>query len=138
MGLLGLFTKKATQVGRATILLVEDEPENQLLGRMLLGTLPVNLLLAASGSACLSIARANPDIDLILLDIVMPGMDGLQALELLKADPKTKDIPVLMLSSRERDYDRAQKLGAWGCLPKPYDNDVFVERIRSLLGLPQP
>lgn len=135
MGLLGLFTSSETEVGRPTVLLVEDEPENQLLGKMLLGRLPITLLLAGSGSACVSIARANPTLDLILLDIVMPGMDGLQALELLKADAKTKDIPVLMLSSREKDYDRAKQLGAWGCLPKPYDNDAFVARIRSVLGL---
>jgi CheY-like chemotaxis protein len=121
------------------ILLVEDEEENQLLGLTVLKPLGVEVLVADNGREALALA-AEKLPDLILLDIIMPGMTGLEVLERLKADAKTKDIPVMMLTSRQvvEEFRRAQELGAKGFLNKPYDIDAFLSRVCLELGLPVP
>jgi len=66
--------------------------------------------------------------DLIILDIVMPGMDGFETLKALKADPATRGIPVLMCTGRtdEKELARAKRLGAAGCLSKPLKDEEAV------------
>lgn len=124
---------------KPTILLVEDEEENQLLGLTVLKPLGVEVLLAQNGREALALA-AERIPDLILLDIIMPGMTGLEVLEKLKADAKTKDIPVMMLTSRQvvDEFRKAQELGAKGFLNKPYDIDAFLARVCLELGVPIP
>lgn len=124
---------------KTTILLVEDEEENQLLGMTVLKPLGVEVLLAQNGREALALA-AEKVPDLILLDIIMPGLTGLEVLERLKADAKTKDIPVMMLTSRQvpEEFRKAQELGAKGFLNKPYDIDAFLSRVCLQLGLPVP
>jgi CheY-like chemotaxis protein len=122
------------------ILLVEDEEENQLLGTTLLRKLEgVEVLLAENGGQALKLA-AEKTPDLILLDIIMPGMTGLETLEKLRADPKTKDLDVIMLTSRQlvEEFRKAQSLGVKGFLNKPYDIDDFLSRVCLHLGLPKP
>ena len=122
-----------------TILLVEDEEENQLLGMTLLRGLKVDVLLAKNGAEALALAYEKVP-DLILLDIIMPIMTGLEVLARLKDDPKTRDIAVIMLTSSQRpeDFKQAQFLGAKGFLNKPYDIDAFLPRVCLELGIPMP
>lgn len=124
----------------ARILLVEDEEENQLLGLTLLRKIEgAEVFLADNGLRCLKLA-AEKQPDLILLDIIMPGMTGLETLEKLRADPATKGLDVMMLTSRKlvEEFRRAQDLGVKGFLNKPYDVEEFLARVCLHLGLPKP
>jgi two-component system sensor kinase FixL len=97
--------EKNGQEGTTRILMVDDNPQNlQILHETLKGR-GYNLLAARSGDAALSIAeRANPH--LILLDIMMPGIDGYEVCRRLKEDPARRETPVIFLSA-EASYDRA-------------------------------
>lgn len=126
---------KSAAEGRP-IMLVEDEPENQLLVKSLLAQLGVPVVIAKNGVEALKmVEQTRPR--LILMDITMPVMDGLQALEKLQSDPATKDIPVVMLTSSQRSDQmlRAYKLGAIGYILKPLEVDSFLDKMRSELGL---
>jgi len=74
--------------------------------------------------------------DLILLDIDMPEMNGFKAIEILKAKPETKDIPVIFLTSRAGVRDRAKglSLGAVDYITKPYNPDLLLTKIKLILG----
>ncbi len=123
----------------AAILLIDDEEENRLLAMTVLKTLGVEVLLAKNGAEGLALAGEKRP-DLILLDIVMPGMTGLEVLQKLRADPKTRELHVVMLTSRQMPADlrQAQYLGARGFLNKPYDVDELLSRVCLELGLPMP
>ena len=122
-----------------TVLLVEDDEENALLGTTLLKRLGVHVLHAPDGIRALKMA-AQYTPDLILLDISMPGLTGLEVLEKLRADEKTKPLSVIMLTSRQflPEFQKAQSLGAKGFLTKPYDLDAFLSRVCMELGIPMP
>lgn len=130
-----LFGKSDAPKGKPKVLIVDDELENQLLAQTLIQSIGADAMTASSGGEALSMARAHKPA-LILLDIVMPVMDGLQTLERLKKDSATKAIPVFMVSSRKQDFDLAVQLGAKTCIYKPYNNDEFTAAIRAQLGLP--
>ena len=82
----------------ATILIVDDAPENLVVLSALLRPL-YRVLAATSGEAGLRVAGGTPKPDLILLDVMMPGMDGYAVLARLQADPATRDIPVVFLTA---------------------------------------
>ena len=77
--------------------------------------------------------RINPDV--IILDVMMPGIDGLEVCRRLRANPTTQDIPVLMLTAKDEVRDRIAGLrtGADDYLTKPFDFDELLERIRAIL-----
>lgn len=106
------------------ILVVEDESD---IRELLVDTLVDNgyeVLEAVDGLAGFQQAlEYTPDI--ILLDVMMPGMDGFQTLEKLKQNPKTESIPVIMVSAKgqEQDVQNAINAGAWGYVTKPWDPD---------------
>lgn len=96
-----------------TILVTED---TELLRRIYQDKLTqegYHVLTAADGLECLNVIRANK-VDLVLLDLIMPRMSGLEALDAIKADPRTKDVPVIILSNLGQDADiqRGLDLGA--------------------------
>jgi twitching motility two-component system response regulator PilH len=95
----------------------------------------MRVLEANSGPEGIDIAgREKPDI--ILLDIVMPGMDGFDALAKLKADDKTKNIPVIMCTARDqtREVNLAMRLGAVGYLTKPIEEDALIQKVDEVLA----
>ena len=114
------------------VLIVDDVRSNvQLLTEALKGD--YRLSAALDGETALKVVRANPP-DLVLLDIVMPGMDGFGVLERLRSDPATHELPVMILSSRE-DVDGKAKgfeLGANDYLTKPFEIVEVKARVRSL------
>lgn len=120
----------------ATILIVDDELTNRRLLEALLrpeGYLSVSV---ASGEAALEAVAANPP-DLILLDLMLPGMDGYQVIRTLKADPATSNIPIIMVTAQ---IDRSARLaglaaGAEEFLSKPIDRAELWLRVRNLLRL---
>ncbi|MDZ4177687.1 MAG: response regulator [Coriobacteriia bacterium] len=119
-----------------TILVVED---TELLRRIYADKLTQeghNVLVAGDGLAALNIVRSE-HVDLILLDLIMPTMSGLEALEAFKADPRTRDIPVLILSNlgQEGDIERGLAMGAVDYLIKNEAKPADVaEKIRLTLG----
>jgi putative two-component system response regulator len=120
----------------ATILVVDDTPENlSLMGGLLRDQYRVKV--ANSGEKALRVARGEDQPDLILLDIMMPGMDGYEVCRQLKADPATRAIPVIFLTART-DPDDERKgldLGAVDYIIKPISPPLVLARVRNHLAL---
>jgi sigma-B regulation protein RsbU (phosphoserine phosphatase) len=118
------------------ILMVDDNPQNlQVLHETLKGR-GYSLLAAKSGDAALSIAaRANPQ--LILLDIMMPGIDGYEVCRRLKEDPARRDTPVIFLSalSDTKDKVRGLDLGAVDFITKPFQPEEVIARVNTHLTI---
>ncbi|MGY6277164.1 EAL domain-containing protein [Methylomonas sp. MgM2] len=119
-----------------TILIVDDNPENlTVLNKILL---PVYRVLAAnSGQRALRLAMSDPKPDLILLDVMMPEMDGYTVLAKLKANPVTSDIPVIFVTAMDscEDERRGLELGAADYITKPVRPDIVLARVRTRLEL---
>ncbi|NJP10417.1 MAG: response regulator [Leptolyngbyaceae cyanobacterium RU_5_1] len=94
-----------------------------------------DVLIAASGEEGVAIA-ATERPDVILLDAIMPGMDGLATLQRLKEDPKTQDLPVLLLTATMSPTTQQQyvQLGARAVLMKPFDPGTLARQIEQALG----
>jgi CheY-like chemotaxis protein len=89
-------------------------------------------LVAVDGPAALNMAR-NHKPDLILLDIMIPGISGLDVTSVLKADESTRHIPIIILSILANE-ERAAQLGADACFAKPFDRDILLAKIGELLA----
>ncbi|MDQ4108096.1 MAG: response regulator [Actinomycetota bacterium] len=103
------------------VLVVDDEPDVLLLCRLNLQQRGHELLEASNGSTALELARErHPEV--IVLDLMLPGMNGYEVLESLKQDERTSDIPVLVLTAKSlrADRERSHGLGASGFLTKPF------------------
>jgi CheY-like chemotaxis protein len=121
-------------VGNETILVIEDNELNMKLVKSLLGIGKYNILAAEDAESGMQIAREN-QTDLILMDIQLPGMDGLTATGILKADPDFKDIPIIALTSHAMDGDdkKALAAGCDGYIAKPIDTKNFLATIGQFL-----
>ena len=122
--------------GQAVVLMVDDEVSNRKLITLLLGRVGYKVLTAPNGEEGLILAKAeHPDV--ILLDIIMPVMDGHEMLLRLKRDPDTCEIPVIMLTARGTDQDIATsfKRGAVFHLDKPYETTDLLQKIQVALAL---
>lgn len=114
------------------VLIVDDIHEN-LHGLLSILRQDYAVLAATSGEKALEIARRQPQPELILLDIKMPGMDGYQVIEQLKADPATAGIPVIFVSGLTEHTDEARglELGAVDYLAKPVVAEIVLTRVRT-------
>jgi two-component system, cell cycle response regulator DivK len=119
----------------AKILIVEDNPDNMLLTVMLLESAGHTVLSAIDAEAGLSQARAERP-DLILMDIQLPGMDGLEAAALLKADPLTSAVPVIALTAlaMKGDEERIRAAGCDGYIAKPIGIQDFLANVTAHLA----
>ncbi|MBB2818372.1 UNVERIFIED_ORG: two-component system cell cycle response regulator [Rhizobium esperanzae] len=120
----------------ARILVVDDIPANvKLLEARLLAEY-FDVMTAADGHEALAICERN-QVDLILLDIMMPGIDGFEVCERLKASQKTAHIPVVMVTALDQPADRVRglKAGADDFLTKPVNDLQLISRVKSLLRL---
>lgn len=118
------------------ILVVDDEPDLVAVLRMGLSLEGFEVIEAADGAEGLKRAREDKP-DLMLLDLMLPKMDGYQVCRSLKFDPRYKNLPILILSARPGDQDRrlALEMGADDFIHKPYDLKDLVTRIRAKLKL---
>src|SRR5687767_538961 len=116
-----------------TILAVDDTPTNISLLAGLLGE-QYKVRAATNGAKALELAAANPP-DLILLDIMMPGLSGYDVLERLQADNRLRDIPVIMISAVDEieSVIRCIELGAEDYLTKPFDPTLLRTRVNASL-----
>ena len=117
------------------ILLVEDEPVIRELVRSMLSDGAVDVTCAANGAEGLRLARTQP-FHLILLDVVLPQLDGISICRMLKSDPATRHVPLYMLTAKARraDVESATKAGADGYIHKPFRGAelmALVERLRA-------
>jgi PAS domain S-box-containing protein len=124
----------------AVVLYIEDNPANIALMRDLFGGYPeVELATAATAELGLEIARARQP-KVILMDINLPGMSGLDAMQVLRAWPETRDIPVVALTAaaRERDRQIGKAAGFYRYLAKPVKIDELEAALEELLGTGTP
>jgi PAS domain S-box-containing protein len=123
-------------IERQTILIVDDTPDNiALLSTLLKGRYQTKV--ATDGARALKIAATEPSPDLILLDIMMPGMDGYEVCRQLKADPRTTPIPVIFLTAKGQmeAEEKGLKLGAVDYITKPISPLILLARVETHLTL---
>ena len=121
---------------RQKVLIVDDQAENV---QMLMAALKADhaLIAARNGEKALQLARRDPQPDLILLDVMMPEMDGYEVCERLKADETTAEIPVIFITALSEAADEAKGLGlgAVDYITKPFNPDLVRARVRNHLEL---
>jgi two-component system phosphate regulon response regulator PhoB len=121
-------------MARARIFVVEDEPDILELVRYNLVQHGYEVACALSGEEALAQIRSRPP-DLVVLDLMLPGVDGLEVCKTLKREVRTADIPILMLTARSEEADivTGLELGADDYLIKPFSPRVLLARIRAVL-----
>ncbi len=116
------------------VLVVDDSKLNVMIVKDILETEEYSVFSSYDGNSVIEMCyEISPDV--ILLDIIMPGMDGFQVCKLLKNNTRTKDIPVIMITSRTNSSDvkRALDLGAFDYIKKPIDEVELIARIQSAI-----
>jgi two-component system cell cycle response regulator DivK len=118
----------------ATVLVVEDNPANMTLATFLLKSAGYAVLSATDAEAGLALARTEQP-DLVLMDIQLPGMDGLEACAILKKSEATRDIPVIALTAlaMKGDEERIRAAGCDGYIAKPLAYREFLATIAARL-----
>ena len=123
-------------MNKPIILVVDDAPDNI---ELLRGVLPTDykVMAATNGVRALKIAQGNPKPDLILLDIMMPGIDGYEVCSRLKSDPRTSKIPVMFLTTKgeTENEKRGLNMGAVDYISKPIKPSIVKARVRTHLEL---
>ena len=122
----------------AKVLIVEDNPANLTLATFLLQSAGYTVVSATNAEAGVGLAKTEQP-DLILMDIQLPGMDGLEATALLKSDESTQSIPVIALTAlaMKGDEERIMAAGCDGYIAKPLDYKEFLAKVgRRLDGGP--
>lgn len=121
---------------RATILVVDDTPENLTLMNSLLKD-DYKVKIANNGVKALKITRSESPPNLILLDIMMPGLDGFEVCRRLKDDPQTMDIPIIFLTAKSdmEDEKKGLELGAVDYITKPISPPLVMARVKNNLAL---
>jgi two-component system phosphate regulon response regulator PhoB len=126
--------REAQQTARAVILIIEDDPDIRELLSFAMEKEGWKLLMAKSGEEGLPLLQQE-GADCIILDIMLPGMDGFKVLKKIKNDEPGKDIPVIMTTAKgeESDIVAGLELGADDYVVKPYSPKVLIARIRAAL-----
>jgi two-component system alkaline phosphatase synthesis response regulator PhoP len=117
-----------------TILVVDDEPGIVAIARDYLDRAGFRVITAGDGTAALRLARAERP-SLLVLDLMLPGMDGLDVARVLREDPATHMLPIIMLTARVEEADRliGLELGADDYITKPFSPRELVARVRAVL-----
>lgn len=119
----------------ARVLIVDDSPTEMFTLKSMLEAKGFEVLEAENGADGVAVAREElPDV--VLMDIVMPGLNGFQATRQLTKDPKTQHIPVIIVTTKDQETDKVwgQRQGAKGYLVKPVTEDQLAQTIESVLA----
>jgi CheY-like chemotaxis protein len=121
---------------KTSVLIVDDTPANIDVLKEILNPF-YQIKVATSGEKCLKIASTHPLPDLILLDIMMPQMDGYEVCERLKANPETKNIPVIFVTAKSEIEDEIKgfKIGAVDYITKPISPPLVIARVKTHISL---
>ncbi|WP_396588170.1 twitching motility response regulator PilH [Bermanella sp. R86510] len=118
----------------ARVLIVDDSPTEMFTLKSMLEAKGFEVLEADNGADGVALAREElPDV--VLMDIVMPGLNGFQATRQLTKDPKTEHIPVIIVTTKDQETDKVwgQRQGAKGYLVKPVTEDQLAQTIQSVI-----
>ncbi|OGO17592.1 MAG: hypothetical protein A2Z15_08485 [Chloroflexi bacterium RBG_16_50_11] len=117
------------------ILIVEDDPSFSRAINYIVQKEGYDVITASNGMTGLRMAKEEKP-DLLILDVMLPGLDGFEICNRLRQDPQTAKLPIIMLSAKGQEADKATglKVGANEYLTKPIDRTLLLEKITSLLG----
>jgi two-component system alkaline phosphatase synthesis response regulator PhoP len=120
---------------KGKVLVVDDEVNITQILEFSIGAEGFEVITAQNGEEAIEKARREQP-DLIILDIMMPKIDGYEACRILKANPLTKNIPVVLLTAKGRDIDKrlGMEVGATDYIVKPFSPNRLIERINQLLS----
>jgi DNA-binding response OmpR family regulator len=121
-------------MSRGKVLVVDDEEYIQHILNFSFGAEGYEVITAADGEEAVTIARSEKP-DIIVLDIMMPKMDGYEACKQIKADPQTQGIPVILLTAKGREVDRklGAEAGADDYVVKPFSPGRLIERVEGFI-----
>ncbi|MGH7805386.1 MAG: response regulator transcription factor [Candidatus Binatia bacterium] len=121
------------------VLVVDDNPDSIRIVESILKGTDYEVVAATNGPAALEAVATKPP-SVILLDVMMPGMSGLEVLEKLRAEPKNGRIPIILLTAKTQDEDviSGYRTGADYYIPKPFTSKQLLYGIRLVLGEPVP
>ena len=125
-------------MSKPSILLVDDNPDNIYLLEVILQSRNFKTISAANGREAVDAVLANPGIDLILMDVMMPEMDGFEASRHIRNRSESAHIPIIMMTAKKRelgDVVRGLDEGALEYLTKPFEEDELLARVRSMLRI---
>jgi two-component system alkaline phosphatase synthesis response regulator PhoP len=119
------------------VLVADDEPHIGRIIKMKLEQGPFRVSLAYDGREALEVLEHEPDVGLVLLDLMMPHLSGLDVLSTMRADDRWRDIPCIILTAagEEQQHTRAMQLGATEFLTKPFSPKKLYARAAQLVGL---
>jgi CheY-like chemotaxis protein len=120
-----------------TILVTDDDTRNIYALRSALEDFEMNVLSAESGAEAIAMLRSHPEVDVILMDIMMPEMDGYETIRRIRARDEWKTLPIIALTAKAMKGDREQCLaaGASEYISKPVDIDQLVALVRVWLNV---
>lgn len=124
-----------TSPSNGHILVVDDEPHIRRMLEAVLGTRGYDVTTASDGTQGLADLGDDP-VDLVILDLMMPGANGLEILSRIRTDPRRAKTPVIILTAKGQDTDREAALagGADDFLTKPFSPKKLIARIAEILG----
>ena len=124
---------------KQTILVVDDEKDIQKLIQYNLEKEGYTVFLAGTGETGLEIAKARRP-DLVILDLMLPGIDGLEVCRLIRSDKLTQSVPILMLTAKNSEIDQvvALEMGAADYIGKPFSPKVLLARVKNIFRKEQP
>ena len=119
------------------MLVADDEPHIGRIIKMKLEQGPFRVTLAYDGKEALEVLERESDVALVMLDLMMPYLTGLDVLATMRKDPRWKDLPTIILTAagQEQQYNRAMELGASEFLTKPFSPKKLYQRAAELAGL---
>jgi DNA-binding response OmpR family regulator len=119
------------------VLVADDEPHIGRIIKMKLEQGPFRVSLAYDGREAIEVLEHEPDVGLVLLDLMMPHLSGLDVLSTMRADERWRDIPCIILTAagEEQQHTRAMQLGATEFLTKPFSPKKLYARAAQLVGL---
>jgi CheY-like chemotaxis protein len=118
-----------------TVLLVDDDARNVFALSSVLERRGMNVLTATTGNEAIQLIESKPDIAIVLMDIMMPGMDGYQAIGAIRTDPARRRLPIVALTAKAMKGDREKCLeaGASDYLAKPVNTEQLLSTLRNWL-----